>query len=59
MNKHQKYLYTICSTVYIAKQNTFSYIGTSITFKAGIINFANVLNKKKYDSENYFYCEKN
>lgn len=44
MNKHQKDLYTICS---ISPNKTLSYIGTSISFKAGIITFANVLNKKK------------
>lgn len=46
MNKHQKDLYTICSTNR-SPNGTLAYIGTSITFKAGIITFVNVLNKKK------------
>lgn len=45
MNKHQKDLYTICSTNR-SPNGTLAYIGTSITFKAGIITFVNVLNKK-------------
>lgn len=57
MKTHQKDMYSTCSTSR-SPNGTLAYIGTSISFKAGIITFANVLNKKKYDSENYFYCEK-
>lgn len=58
MKTHQKDMYSTCSTSR-SPNGTLAYIGTSISFKTGIITFANVLNKKKYDSENYFYCEKN
>lgn len=57
MKTHQKDMYSTCSTSR-SPNGTLAYIGTSISFKTGIITFANVLNKKKYDSENYFYCEK-
>lgn len=53
MKTHQKDPYSTCSTSR-SPNGTLAYIGTSISFKTGIITFANVLNKKKYDSENYF-----
>lgn len=46
MKTHQKDPYSTCSTSR-SPNGTLAYIGTSISFKAGIITFANVLNKKK------------
>lgn len=46
MKTHQKDMYSTCSTSR-SPNGTLAYIGTSISFKAGIITFANVLNKKK------------
>lgn len=45
MKTHQKDMYSTCSTSR-SPNGTLAYIGTSISFKAGIITFANVLNKK-------------
>lgn len=51
-------MYFICSISRLLN-GIFVYIGILISFKVGIIIFVNVLNKKKYDLDNYFYCEKN